>query len=65
MAGNLNFQEAAELGKIAKIKCVIPHHYHLFEFNTEDPKNFENACKKIGTPHKILELGQGFEVYPI
>ncbi|MCP9769613.1 MBL fold metallo-hydrolase [Lacihabitans sp. LS3-19] len=65
VAGNLSFQEAAELGKIAQIKCVVPHHYHLFEFNTEDPKNFENACKKIGTPHKILELGQGFEVNPI
>ncbi len=61
VAGNLSFQEAAELGKIADIKCIIPHHYHLFEFNTEDPENFKIACEKIGTPHKILELGEGFE----
>ncbi len=61
VAGNLSFQEAAELGKVANIKCVIPHHYHLFEFNTEDPENFKNACEKIGTPYRILELGEGFE----
>jgi len=61
VAGNLSADEAAELGKMADIKCVIPHHYHLFEFNTEDPENFKIACEKIGTPHKILELGEGFE----
>lgn len=60
VAGNLSFKEAAELGKVSKVKMVIPHHYHLFEFNTEDPENFKNACDKIGTPYKILELGQGF-----
>mgnify|MGYP006158435967 CR=1 FL=1 len=62
VAGNLSFQEAADLGKMSDIKCVIPHHYHLFEFNTEDPENFKIACEKIGTPYKILELGEGFEI---
>lgn len=62
VAGNLSFQEAADLSKIADIKCVIPHHYYLFEFNTEDPENFKIACEKIGTPYKILELGEGFEI---
>jgi L-ascorbate metabolism protein UlaG (beta-lactamase superfamily) len=61
IAGNLNFREAAELGKIADIQCVIPHHYHLFEFNTEDPQNFRDACLKTGTPFRILELGEGAE----
>ena len=61
VAGNLSFEEAAELGKVSKVKMVIPHHYHLFEFNTEDPENFKNACEKIGTPYKILNLGEGFE----
>ena len=60
VAGNLSFKEAAELGKVSKVKMVIPHHYDLFEFNTEDPENFKNACDKIGTPYKILELGEGF-----
>lgn len=64
VAGNLSFEEAAELGKVSKIKMVIPHHYHLFEFNTEDPENFKKACDKIGTPYKILKLGEGF-VYDI
>ncbi|WP_304232887.1 MBL fold metallo-hydrolase [Jiulongibacter sediminis] len=61
VAGNLNYREAAELGKIANIQCVIPHHYHLFEFNTEDPENFKNACLETGTPFKVLELGEGIE----
>lgn len=61
VAGNLNFREAAELGKIADIQCVIPHHYHLFEFNTEDPENFKKACLETGTSFKVLELGEGVE----
>jgi L-ascorbate metabolism protein UlaG (beta-lactamase superfamily) len=63
VAGNLNYEEAAQIGKLAEIKCVIPHHYHLFEFNTEDPKKFKAACEKIETPYKILELGEGFEFF--
>jgi L-ascorbate metabolism protein UlaG (beta-lactamase superfamily) len=59
VAGNLSFQEAAELGKMADIKCIIPHHYHLFEFNTEDPQRFIEACEQYQTKHKVLEMGEG------
>ncbi|MCW3091653.1 MAG: hypothetical protein JWP81_2722 [Ferruginibacter sp.] len=63
VAGNLNPEEAAGLIKAIGAKLVIPHHYHLFEFNTEDPKLFETACLKQGVNYKVLELGEGV-VYP-
>lgn len=63
VAGNLNPEEAAKLGKVIGAKCVIPHHYHLFHFNTEDPQVFTNQCAKYQTPYKVLEMGEGM-VYP-
>jgi len=59
VAGNLSADEAAKLGKIIEAKLVIPHHYHLFEFNTEDPQRFIEACKLYQTNHKVLEMGEG------
>ncbi len=61
VAGNLTATEAAQLGKAANIKCVIPHHYDMFEFNTEDPQNFVNACKAINQNYKLMQLGEGWE----
>jgi L-ascorbate metabolism protein UlaG (beta-lactamase superfamily) len=62
VAGNLNAEEAARLGKEIGVKLVIPHHYHLFEFNTEEPSNFIIEAEKYGTPYKVLELGEGIFV---
>jgi L-ascorbate metabolism protein UlaG (beta-lactamase superfamily) len=62
VAGNLNAEEAALLGKVIEAKVIIPHHYHLFKFNTEDPNNFVVACQKHKSPYKVLEMGEGFEV---
>lgn len=62
VAGNLNPEEAAKLGKAIGAKVVIPHHYHLFVFNTEDPQHFENECIKHQVNYKILEMGEGYEV---
>ncbi|HMQ62536.1 MAG TPA: MBL fold metallo-hydrolase [Flavilitoribacter sp.] len=62
VAGNLDPAEAAQLGNAIGAKCVIPHHYHLFAFNTEDPDNFIAACEKYRTPFRVLELGEGFSV---
>lgn len=59
VAGNLDPQEAAALGKAIGAKLVIPHHYDLFEFNTEDPALFEEACKQQEVPYKVLGLGEG------
>jgi L-ascorbate metabolism protein UlaG (beta-lactamase superfamily) len=62
VAGNLNPDEAARLGKAIDAKLVIPHHYHLFEFNTEDPQKFVDACQFYETPYKVLEMGEGIEI---
>lgn len=62
VAGNLNPDEAAILGKAIDAKLVIPHHYHLFEFNTEDPQKFVDACQFYETPYKVLEMGEGIEI---
>ena len=59
VAGNLNPEEAAKLGKTIGAKLVIPHHYHLFEFNTEDPEVFVAQCQLHQVDFKVLELGEG------
>ena len=58
VAGNLNAEEAARLGKEIGAKMVIPHHYEMFAFNTADPKDFVTAAKKYGQPHAVLRLGE-------
>ncbi len=58
VAGNLSAEEAAQLGKDMGAGCVIPHHYHLFEFNTEDPELFEQEARRYGIPHKVLSIGE-------
>jgi len=64
VAGNLSAEEAALLAKAIGAKLVIPHHYHLFEFNTEDPEVFEAACIEHNVSYKVMEIGEGF-VYPV
>lgn len=59
VAGNLNPQEAAQLAKAIGAALVIPHHYDLFEFNTEDPQRFVSECKKMDVPFRVLEMGEG------
>jgi L-ascorbate metabolism protein UlaG (beta-lactamase superfamily) len=61
VAGNLNFDEAARLGKEIGAKLTIPHHFDLFEFNTEDPANFEAKAVEYQIPYKILRLGEGIQ----
>ncbi|WP_435355478.1 MBL fold metallo-hydrolase [Emticicia sp. SJ17W-69] len=63
VAGNLNFEEAARLGKEIGAKLTIPHHYDLFEFNTENPENFIQKAEEYGINYKILQLGECIEVF--
>jgi L-ascorbate metabolism protein UlaG (beta-lactamase superfamily) len=58
VAGNLNYEEAARLGKVIGARLIIPHHYDLFAFNTENPALFEQKAKEYGTPYKVLQLGE-------
>lgn len=62
VAGNLNPDEAARLGRDIGAKLVIPHHYDLFAFNTADPADFVQACERYGTPHRVMQLGEGIVV---
>jgi L-ascorbate metabolism protein UlaG (beta-lactamase superfamily) len=61
VAGNLNATEAAELGKQIGARTVIPCHYEMFEFNTADPQEFAQACRKIGQAYHILRCGERWE----
>ncbi|WP_337043403.1 MBL fold metallo-hydrolase [Emticicia sp. 17c] len=62
VAGNLNFEEAAKLGKAIEAKLTVPHHYHLFGFNTEDPENFVRKAEEYKTPYKVMRLGESLEI---
>ncbi len=61
VAGNLNADEAAWLAREIGAKVAIPHHYHMFAFNTEEPALFESACAREGTVCKTLQLGECFD----
>lgn len=60
VAGNLNGKEAAQLGKQIGARLVIPHHYHMFEFNTADPAEFVAAAESLHQPYRVLKLGEYF-----
>ena len=60
VAGNLNCEEAARLGKAINAKWVIPCHYDMFQFNTADVNDFISAAEEIDQPYKILKGGKLF-----
>ena len=57
VAGNLNGKEAAQVAKDIHTKLVVPHHYHLFEFNTTEPDIFILECERLNQPFQVLQLG--------
>ena len=59
VAGNLDGEEAAKLGKEIGAGCVIPCHYEMFEFNTASPGIFINTCERLGQTCKVLQAGEG------
>lgn len=62
VAGNLSAEEAARLGVAIGAKLVIPHHYDLFTFNTEDPRELVKHAILYGTPHQVLQIGEGVTI---
>jgi L-ascorbate metabolism protein UlaG (beta-lactamase superfamily) len=62
VAGNLNCEEAARLGRAIDARWVVPHHYDLFEFNTADPREFIREAEKYAQPYKVLQLGEEWTV---
>ena len=61
VAGNLNGVESARLGKAMGARTVIPCHYEMFEFNTADPREFVEECKKVGQAHHVLRCGERWD----
>ena len=62
VAGNLNGIEAAQLAKEIHTGIVVPHHFDMFEFNTADPTEFEDECRRIGQRHRTLKNGEGMSL---
>lgn len=58
VSGNMWGREAARLAKDIGAGCVIPCHYEMFEFNTESPKEFVEACESFGQSYKVLKAGE-------
>ncbi|MDN3202774.1 MBL fold metallo-hydrolase [Algoriphagus sediminis] len=62
VAGNMSAEEAAKFGKVVNSGIVIPHHFHMFEFNTEDPDSFAKYAQVHHTKYQILKIGQSFKL---
>ncbi len=60
VAGNLNCQEAAQLGKAIGAKYVIPCHYDLFEFNTAGVNEFLRCASTVQQSNVVLRGGERF-----
>lgn len=62
VAGNLDCEEAARLGKEIGAGCVIPCHYEMFEFNTASPGVFINTCERLDQGCRVLQAGEKTEI---
>lgn len=61
VAGNLNTQEAAELGRDIGARIVIPCHYDMFVFNTAPVADFVTAARSAGQDYDVLQCGGRWE----
>jgi L-ascorbate metabolism protein UlaG (beta-lactamase superfamily) len=58
VAGNLNAQEAAWLGREIGARTVIPCHYDMFTFNTAPVEDFIAAARHAGQGWQVLRCGE-------
>jgi L-ascorbate metabolism protein UlaG (beta-lactamase superfamily) len=61
VAGNLNAQEAASLGRKIGARTVIPCHYDMFTFNTASVGNFITAAREVGQSFQVVRCGERWE----
>ena len=61
VAGNLDAEEAAALGKAVGAGVVIPCHYEMFTFNTADPRDFVAACDRVGQAYQVMRCGERWD----
>jgi L-ascorbate metabolism protein UlaG (beta-lactamase superfamily) len=57
VAGNLNASEAVQIAKQLDSR-VIPHHYHMFEFNTVEPGEFIELATAEKVKFNVMKLGE-------
>jgi L-ascorbate metabolism protein UlaG (beta-lactamase superfamily) len=62
VAGNLNGVEAARLGADAGVKCAVPCHYEMFEFNTATPDEFVSEAQRLQQTHRVLHAGERLDL---
>ena len=62
VAGNFTAHEAVDLGEEIGAKCVIPCHYHMFEFNSVSPDAFKIYALHRNVPHRILQCGERLSI---
>ncbi|MEM6802553.1 MAG: MBL fold metallo-hydrolase [Bacteroidota bacterium] len=60
VAGNLNAEEAVQLGLKNHIALIFPCHYDMFSFNTADPDEFAQIADNLGQSYRILRNGEGW-----
>ena len=62
VAGNFWGREAADLAKTADVRCAVPCHYGMFEFNTVTADEFVAACVELEQPHVVLQQGEALTI---
>ena len=62
VAGNMDGRDAAAFARAVGAALAVPHHYDLFEFNTEPPDLFEAECGRLGQPFRTLRNGEGMDI---
>ncbi len=62
IAGNFTLTEAVELCKSAGIGTIVPHHFGMFDFNTEDPGNIKKELMNSGLEYTIPKSGEVFKI---
>ncbi|MDC7228315.1 MAG: MBL fold metallo-hydrolase [Spirochaetales bacterium] len=60
--GNFTVAEAAELCVNSGIKTIIPHHFGMFDFNTESPEIIDGVLSESGLNYMIPEVGKSLIV---
>jgi L-ascorbate metabolism protein UlaG (beta-lactamase superfamily) len=55
-------REAAWLAREVGARLAIPHHFDMFEFNTEPPDVFEAECRRLGQAFRTLRNGEGVDL---
>jgi L-ascorbate metabolism protein UlaG (beta-lactamase superfamily) len=62
VAGNMDGRDAAAFARAVGARIAVPHHFDMFEFNTEPPDLFESECRRAGQAFRTLRNGEGLDL---